>query len=371
MNPRAEQTLHLVEPTLNGTAGHCHALVQALAQAVPPDWDLQIWAGRGLGTSWDGPGQLHAHFSRRWRRLQAYALYRRLLRQPGRVLVTTAMTTDLVLADWAAPGQMPPDKFFAFVHWLNVRPSKRELLQRLARRQPNLRILAPTDSVVQGFRDCGFAATQVPYPLGAGTPLAAPQATAFRHLLVAGGARLDKGFDRIVALVEALAARGLDWPITVQVSREDRHGADTALAACIDRLRASTYPGLRLCEDTLSAADYRRLFDGAIALQPYQPEDFADRVSGVTLDALGAGAPVVVPEGTWMARLVRRFDAGAVLAERTPDALIDAIAPLLADHAGYARRARAAAAVVQAEHSAGALIDQVLSSAPQTPRSPT
>ena len=47
------------------------------------------------------------------------------------------------------------------------------------------------------------------------------------------------------------------------------------------------------------------MFDGAIVLQPYCREDFEDQISGVTLDAFSAGAPVIATAGTWMARAAR------------------------------------------------------------------
>ena len=361
--------LHIIEPTLTGTAGHCHSLVRALvdaataaAQEAASPAAITVWAGRSALADWPGPARLVAHFSRRWRRLQAYFLLRRLLRQPGRVLISTARSTDLLLADWAASGQVPPHKLFLFVHWLSGKPARARRLSALARRQPHLEILAPTASVVAFFRACGFRATQVAYPLATSAPAPAAAPPAFKHLLVAGGARIDKGFDQLVDLVAELARRGLAWPVTVQTSIEPRHRHDPALASALARLRGLQlqHPGLVLIDQALSPADYRALFDGALVLQPYRVADFKDRVSGVTLDALAAGAPVVATDGTWMAGLLRRFGAGVATADLSPAGLISAIDRVLADHAGFAARARAAAAGVQAEHSARQLIDAVL-----------
>ena len=68
---------------------------------------------------------------------------------------------------------------------------------------------------------------------------------------------------------------------------------------------------------TLTGDAYSAMFRGAICLQPYSRQDFADRVSGVTLDAFVAGAPVVALSGTWIARMVQRFKAGEVIEEPT------------------------------------------------------
>ena len=355
--------LHIIEPTLTGDVGHCHSLIRALAGAAAPQAELTVWAGTQAASFWQGPGRLAPVFHRRWRRLQAYWLYRRLLRQPGHILVATAGTADLVSADWAARGVIPPRKLFLFVHWLNAKPSKARRLAAIARRQPHIEILAPSPSVADFFRQCGFKATVVPYPLEPQALPAAEGSPVFKHLLVAGAARLDKGFAQVVDLVAELQRRGLDWPVTVQTSVEPRHQHDQALAQQLGRLRATGYAALRTPDQALGPADYRALFDGAIVVQPYSAQDFQDRISGVTLDALGAGCPVVVTAGTWAARLVQRFDAGIATEDLSADGLLRAISPVRQDFARYAVNARRAAASVRAEHSAQGLMDVVLAGA--------
>ena len=352
--------LHIIEPTLTGDAGHCHSLIRALAGAAAPRTDLTVWAGAPAAAFWQGPGRLAPIFQRRWRRLQAFWLVRRLLRQPGRILIATAGTADLVSAHWAANGVIPPHKLFLFVHWLNAKPSKARRLAAMAQRQPHLEILAPSPSVADFFRQCGFKATLVPYPLEAQAAPAAGASPVFKHLLVAGAARLDKGFAQVVDLVAEMQQRDLICPITVQTSVEQRHQHDQALGQQLARLQAIGYTGLRTPDQAMDPAAYRALFDGAIVVQPYRAQDFQDRISGVTLDALAAGCPVVVTAGTWAARLVQRFEAGIATDDVSADGLLRAISPIQQDFARYAGNAQQAAASVRAEHSAQGLIDAVL-----------
>ena len=113
----------------------------------------------------------------------------------------------------------------------------------------------------------------------------------------------------------------------IQTSAEPQHLRDPAPAGLLERLRTSGYPALRLLPDAMEADAYRALFRGAIVLQPHDAATFADRVSGVTLDALAAGAPVITTAGTWMARLVAQDGTGIAtddLGPGTPEAL-DAI----------------------------------------------
>ncbi|MBI5924989.1 MAG: glycosyltransferase [Aquabacterium sp.] len=361
--------LNIVEPTLNSDAGHCMSLVRALSEAALHTGcqDIRVWGGRNIAkTTWTAPGQVRAHFVRRWRRFQALGLYRRLLREPGRILVSTAGSTDLVSLDWAARscgiGRIPAHKVTLFVHWLNIKPGKARLYTAIARRQPELKILAPTASVADFFASCGFKTQVVPYPLDTANQDTQPEAHTgeFRHLLVPGSARMDKGFGHIVDLVEEMAKRQLSWPIIVQTSLEHGHDKDLELTEALARLQASDYVGLQLHHEAMDRETYRAQFQGAIVIQPYRAASFQDRVSGVTLDALQAGSPVVVTDGTWMARLAEKYKAGVATSDLTPCGLLNAIQTILNDHAGFAQRACAAATDVRSEHSARALIEAVL-----------
>ncbi len=362
----AAPPIHIVEPRLVDDVGHCLSLVRALAAAASDAGAaarLTIWGGAGSAAFWRGPGEIRPIFRHRWRRIQALALMRRLLRGPGRVLISTAGTTDFLLATIASAGRtIAPHKLHLFVHWVGAKANKTKLLERVARRQPNLRVFGPTPAVVDLFARCGFDSTLVPYPVEPGAPASA-EAEPFRHLLVAGGARIDKGLDRIAALVDEMKARGMTLPITIQTSAEAQHARDAEVAALLDRLARSGYPGLELRAEPLAPDEYRALFRGAIVVQPYRAADFADRVSGVTLDALGAGAPVVATAGTWMARLIEAHGTGVAAGGLDAASLLRAIETVLADYAAFAARARLASQQLSEAHSARALIDALLEGA--------
>ena len=361
--------LNIIEPTLNGSAGHCMSLVRALGQAALSAGcqDIRVWGGHNLtATLWPGPGQIYPHFVRRWRRLQAIGLYRRLLREPGRILLSTAGSADLVSLDLAARtcgvGVIPRNKVALFVHWVNVKPHKARLYQAIARRQPALKILTPTASVAKFFADCGFITQVVPYPIDTSRTNinADAEPRPFHHLLVPGSARMDKGFGHIVDLVEEMERRQLSWPIVVQTSLEHGHDKDPELTQALARLKACNYDGLTLQDQAIDNDAYLSQFQGAIVIQPYQAASFQDRVSGVTLDALQVGSPIVVTAHTWMARLADKYKAGIATADLTPDGLLTAIETILLDHANFVQRACVASSDVKSAHSARALIDAVL-----------
>ncbi len=351
-----EKLIHIVEPTLESEAGHCHSFVASLCRARGTGGpELQVWAGRRARL----PGleaagvTVRPYFSRKVRRLQEFFLLSRLLRSPGRIFIATAGRADLALLDLAARGEVPPGKAFLFFHWVRPAPGKEDRLRRAARRQPHVAVLAPTASGAEVFRRCGFeAARVVPYPITPGARTASGEPVPFRHLLYAGAARQDKGFSAVVDLVALLAEKGRDLPVVIQASADHYDKFDHPTQADIARLDAVRYPFLRIHRETLDASAYAELFRGAVCLQPYRRDDFADRISGVTLDALSAGCPVVATAGTWMARVVDRFGAGRAVGELSPGSLLSAVEEIRADYGRCGENAVRAGRTLQDENSA-------------------
>ena len=347
--------LHIIEPTFNSYAGHCHSLVQALVQGAPVE-NVKIWAGKGSEKYWQGRGQLVPYFVKALRRFQAFFLYKRLLCEPGKILLSTAGTSDLITLDWVAKDLIPESKVYLYIHWLGSKETKAAKLAAIAKRQPNLEILCTTASGTDFFKELGFRALTVPYPRSS-MLMSNYVAQPFNHLLVAGAARRDKGFNRIVDLVESFSKNSkITWPIFVHASATHQNKHAPEIVDEINRLSHAGYKYLNLLQDTLSPTAYQALFPGAISLQPYSESDFQDRVSGVTLDALLAGCPVVVTANTWLARTVSLYGAGVETNDLSPAGLQIAIEKILSDYSGYAQRAANAGQLLHAQHSVSVMM---------------
>ena len=192
------------------------------------------------------------------------------------------------------------------------------------------------------FRSCGYAnVVLLPYP--APPPARDAEAVPFRRLLYAGAARQDKGFGIVVDLVQLLAAREETLPIAVQITAEYYGKSEATTRADIARLEGVRYPPLSLIRETPSPDEYAANFPGSICLQPYDRAEFRDRVSGVTLDALVHGCPIVATAGTWSADMIEPFGAGIALADPNAERLYGAAIHLRADYARYQAAAFAAA----------------------------
>lgn len=358
-------TIHIIEPTLMNQTGHCYSFIASFCRAsngVP----LCIWANRNADAAFaEANVQVKRHFHSKLRRFQGYGLYKRLLKAPGKILVSTAGITDLALMEWAAQGKVPQGKVYFYFHWVNASAKKRNYLAKLARKQPNFVILGPTPSVIDVFKEAGFAnALIVPYPISG--PIQNDRADNgwtghdhFTGLLYAGAARQDKGISHVVDLVEHMSKLKLQIPFKLQNSPDHRGKYDDATKTDIDRLKKITYPCLQLFPETLSADEYANLYAGAICVQLYNTADFSDRISGVTLDALSAGSPIVTTAGTWIARIVQRFDAGLVIDSAEPEQALLAIQKIIADYPRYNENAYKAGLALQQENSADFLFKTV------------
>jgi glycosyltransferase involved in cell wall biosynthesis len=352
--------IHIIEPTLVDQTGHCHSFVGAVC-AAGPEQSLVVWAGRRASEVLTGLPHvtLRRHFSRRLRRVQAFLLYRKLLRQGARIFVPTAGVTDIALLCRAAPRRLAPGAAVAFCHWIRPTKRRKQRLAAAARRQPDLRVLAGADEIVAMLHDAGFhRAAYAPYPL---TQAAPPLASAvpFRHLLFAGAARMDKGFPHIVDLALHLARTAESVPLCVQTSAKHYGKLAPDIAAELLRLERAAYRGLVTHPDTLDTDGYFALFRGAICLQPYSREEFAGRVSAVTVDALACGAPIITTRGTWMGRAIARRGAGVVLDDLSGASLYAAAREIIGGYHAFSERSRKAAEVIRREHDAVHLLDAV------------
>lgn len=353
--------IQIIEPTLESEAGHCYSFLSSLCN-ISKNNPLCLWINRNADVAFSGENvQIKRHFYRKIRRLQSYFLYKRLLAGDEKLFIPTAGFTDLVLLNWASRGKISPKKAYLYFHWLNISDKKTTLLKRIALKQPNLMILGPTHSVIKIFQEAGFEnARIVPYPITVKKQHHGMAPNQFKGILYAGAARKDKGISAVVDLLEHMQKLGLQIPVRLQNSPDHRGKYDAVTAAEIQRLERIPYLHLQLFPETLQPHEYVNLFSGAICLQLYNAVLFADRISGVTLDALSAGSPIVASAGTWTARMIQRFDAGIVIKNTNPETTLAAIQEMIADYPRYSKNARIAGILLQNENSAEYLFNTLM-----------
>lgn len=358
---KSKKPLLIIEQNLRNPSGHYAEFVRAVgARAVGegievfahPDADgmLEAMPGVRVCTAEPRVGRPLAEW---------WTIFRAVERKiPFLVLTADGRHAAAVSAAGALSGRTPGNARL-FFHRPPSTWRDRLLLPFAASAREHAMAVAPTEVVARSLRNGGWRRVEcVPYPaLGAPVP---PLPVQFSHLLMAGAARLNKGLDLVAALAVRWAGEDRTIPLQVQVSKKHaaRHGRREG--AVVETLLSSGYRGLRADGTPPDRAEYLGRFRGALVLAPYAREQFASQVSGIVLDALLHGAPVIATRGTWPGAQVERFGAGITMEERTPVALSAAIDRVLADWPAYAARACEAAPTLAAEHDPRHLLERIV-----------
>ena len=353
-------TLRIIEPNLVGASGHYGEFVRAVGARAPGTFEtVRVLCDRdaALGSLVGMPGlEFERVLGGPTGRLTEWAALRECCASGDPYLVLTARATDAVLLATAGLGTGGIGRARLFFHWRE--DSRSQVAVAAACRAVRARAvaIAPTPATATFLRATGWARVrEIPYPAIA--PAAAFPQGPLARLLVAGSVRSNKGIHLLPGLAGHLASRGSDLELLVQTTGKRRTGGrGGAESEAIESLKRSGLHGLRLEPEAPDREGYAARFRGALVLTPYDPVKFADNVSGIALDALLHGSPVVATEGTWQSALVRRFGAGTVMRRWDTEALAEAVDEACARWPEVSAGARRAAAELAREHDPSHLV---------------
>ncbi len=343
--------INIIEPSLRDQAGHCYGYVDSLLHACDQlALPVKIWADHKAKPLFSDE-VLRPYFHYRLRKWQTYFLYKRLLRQQAIIFIPTASGMDLFLLDKALRKNSSEQKIFLHFHQFRQTPKKLAMLKKMAEQYPEWVVMTPTERLREVFHRAGFIHCEyVPCPTYAAFP--SPTNAVFDEIkiLYVGAARADKGFPQVVNFVEYCAKQGAKFPISIQVSPPHSGSFDKATKAAVNRLTRCAYAHLTLQGKTLDQKEYLQQFFGGICLLIYDPLSYRDKFSGVTLDALYSGCPVITVPDTWMGQTVTRFQAGLTVADREPQTIYQAVMTIMKDYAFYHRNAMNAGIELERAH---------------------
>jgi glycosyltransferase involved in cell wall biosynthesis len=179
-------------------------------------------------------------------------------------------------------------------------------------------------------------------PIPVHPALFAPRTNHFgknRTLLYLGDARKEKGYDLLPQIVRALKTELAEGHIQmIAQSNFNIAGGEPGIRQARDFL--STLPNITLLRKPITDEQYNEyLLSAGIMLLPYQPERYVSRTSGILAEAICAGVPAVVPQGTWLADQVRRHGAGTVYDSSDPEGVVRAVKEALVSLNVLQRRA--------------------------------
>jgi len=345
------QNLLVIEPNLRNSSGHYADFVRAVGSRAV-NVELEVFAhpeADDMLTKMPGV-RIATAKPRVGKRLAEWNIIFRAVRekQPFLILTADGRHAAAVSLSAAVTGCLP-DNARLYFHRPPTTLRDKCFLPFAGLARAHALAITPTEMVADSLRATGWQRVVcIPYPiLAEKTP---PEPVPFSHLLMAGAARLNKGLDIIATLAVQWAVEKRTIPLFVQVSkkRAAKHGRREA--GIVKTLLSSGYAGLVTDETPPGRPEYLNRFTGALVLAPYDREQFASQVSGIVLDALLHGAPVIATQGTWSEDQVKRFGAGLTISERTPAALAEAIDKVLADWPAFSSRACAAAKTLAQEH---------------------
>lgn len=288
---------------------------------------------------------------------------------PGSILLAHMVTAKhlgglaLVLKERAAAGQgLRAIILLRYQPGLYDNPVGRRgfrRLEALAAAGLPIRLATDSDRLAERFeRLTSLPVETLPIPHVPPEPPAAHQPGPL-HLVSLGGARDEKGMFEIIAAIGLLRqeADGLDgMRFTLQAN-----DAAPDLQAALDAFAQDLPAEVTLLPRPLDAATYHAALHGAdMLLLPYWRSIYEARTSGVFLEALAAGKPVIATSDSWMSDELARHGAGLLVPDRDPAALAAAIREAARDRQALAAQAMAARGPVLARHSAPALVRQCI-----------
>lgn len=356
--------LTVIESNLFGEHGHYAEFVRSLASCTSPEDEMIVLCDEALPDSVlsDAPRvRVERTFRLVGRQREERRVLRECLERREPFLLLTARHTDVLRLEGAARATgIDPSHARLYFHWRESGPVERLAIAACMRVRRHARAVAPTEVTAAFLRRTGWRNVEcIPYPVRAMERDASP--STFRHLLVAGAVRMNKGIEHVAGALPMLAARAPCPPVLVQTTGKRRGGVSGRReSAALASLGACGYPQLRMDPQAPDAHAYAQRFRGAVTLTPYDPAKFADNVSGIALDALLHGSPVVATAGTWQATLVKRFGAGRVMPSWTVGALAAAAGACIDDWDRVSAAARDAAQELAKAHHPAALVQSLM-----------
>ncbi len=186
------------------------------------------------------------------------------------------------------------------------------------------------------------------------------------RLVTLGNARDEKGILDIIGAIALLRAEpeglaGLSFLLQANDAAPD-------VADAIDEFSLRLPPEVTLLRQSLSPAAYDTLLARSdLVLLPYWRDIYEARTSGVLLEALGAGRPVICTAATWMSDELAQHGAGVLVPDRDPAALAAAIRLARREWGRLREGAIAGRHACLARHGGDAFLRCLLAPAPVAP----
>ncbi|MCG8440285.1 MAG: FkbM family methyltransferase [Caulobacterales bacterium] len=193
--------------------------------------------------------------------------------------------------------------------------------------------LAPQPSMLASDEDFPFE------PDGRVAPLASQDlAVGPFRVFFPGSARAGKGFEAALEMVERLALEpGVE--VTLRRRRPDE-SREIRFAQ-----RIANFSGdVVIKEGELTHSELKQIYaQSHLVILPYDAHAFEKRSSGLLIDAIYHGIPVITAENCWLGDIVNRYGCGVAVSQMGALDILAAVKTVRSRYAEYASNARVAA----------------------------
>ena len=142
-------------------------------------------------------------------------------------------------------------------------------------------------------------------------------------MVFTGGLRFEKGSEILAEAISVFAKRHSDTHFIVQAPPVE---SDQSAANYLSNIQQ-----VELIQENFQDKNsyYSQFCRAHFILMPYDPEIYAHCTSGIFIEALGLGRPVITTDGTWMAHQLRKWPAAGLTMDSYSDsALLDRGEPI-------------------------------------------
>ena len=185
----------------------------------------------------------------------------------------------------------------------------------------NIRLLTDSDNLTEEHSQAlrrRFQTAPIPVDPALSAPRR-PRCDDTVTIVYLGDARTEKGYACLPSIAYALKDELTAGKVRMIIqSNFNVPRGEPGIAAARDFL--SRMPNVAILRHSISEVEYNEyLFSADLILLPYQVDRYISRTSGILAEAICAGVPAIVPQGTWLADQVRRHGAGVTYEGLEPD----------------------------------------------------
>ncbi len=199
----------------------------------------------------------------------------------------------------------------------------------------------------------------LPLPLARAKPdISGNENGVLPHISFLGYSRTAKGFHLLPAAIEVFRSASVRAAFTIQIN----HTNWEPLTVETER-RLRKIDNIRLIDGPLSPDEfYRELASADVMLLPYDPQKYGIQGSGVLVECLAFGCPIIAMEKTLAATYIEEgIAAGEIFSPYSAEALANAIANVVSNLQKHKEQARKNSEGILLQHSSDRYLSIIMS----------